>query len=133
MMGDDSKELLNEWASFAPSTKEDWLSNCILFNKKFSSPLKICFQQYLMVWGNFKATPMLVLVHYSRSHPITTSSHSMATLLLDSNLPIEFFTNPTFSSSMMKFSFTSLTKNWLFSKDVFLLKLLTAHTPCTSD
>ena len=25
---------------------------------------------------------MLVLVHYSRSHPITTSSHSMATLLL---------------------------------------------------
>ena len=82
MKGDDSKELLNEWASFVPSTKEDWLSNCILFNKKFSSPLKICFQQYLLVWGNFKATPMLVLVHYSRSHPITTSSHSMATLLL---------------------------------------------------
>lgn len=71
-----------EWMDFsAPSTKEDWLSNCIL-NRKFSSPLKICFQQYLMVWGNFKATPMLVFVHYSRSHPITTSSHSMATLLL---------------------------------------------------
>ena len=82
MKGDDSKELLNEWASFVPSTKEDWLSNCIHLNKKFSSPLKICFQQYLLVWGNFKATPMLVLVHYSRSHPITTSSHSMATLLL---------------------------------------------------
>ena len=35
-----------------------------------------------MVWGNFKATCILVLVHYSRSHQIIIPSHTMATLLL---------------------------------------------------
>lgn len=35
-----------------------------------------------MVWGNFKATCLLVLVHDSRSDPIIIPSHTMATLLL---------------------------------------------------
>ena len=108
-------------------------NNCILSKRKFCSQLNMFSTFYGMekLWGYTHVSLCPLFKKPLDNHLLSYYGHTASCVFyLDSNLLTESSRIPLSSCPLMCRSFTSWPENWLFTKDVLLLRLLMGHIIC---